>query len=61
MLAKIKEPTQGAALRAELLCGEADFRTVAEAIASGIKARPNPESLGFIVRRSIGDEDRLAD
>ena len=44
MLAKIKEPTQGAALRAELLCGEADFRTVAEAIASGI---------------FIGDDERL--
>ena len=36
MLSKIKERTQGAALRAELLYGEADFRTVAEAIASGI-------------------------
>ena len=32
--------------------GEADLRTVAEAIASGIKARPIPESLGFIVRAS---------
>jgi two-component system, cell cycle response regulator len=36
VLAKIKERTQGAALRAELLYMEADFRTVAEAIASGI-------------------------
>jgi diguanylate cyclase (GGDEF)-like protein/PAS domain S-box-containing protein len=44
VLARIKEPTQGAALRAELLCREADFRTVAEAIASGI---------------FIGDDERL--
>ena len=30
MLAKIRERTQGALLRKELLCGEANFRTLAE-------------------------------
>jgi len=32
----IKEPVAGTLLRPELLCGEADFRTLAEAIACGI-------------------------
>jgi diguanylate cyclase (GGDEF)-like protein/PAS domain S-box-containing protein len=36
MLTKIRERAQDAPLHAELLCGEADFRTLAEAIASGI-------------------------
>jgi diguanylate cyclase (GGDEF)-like protein/PAS domain S-box-containing protein len=36
MLTKIRERTQDALLREELLCGEANFRTLAEAIAAGI-------------------------
>src|SRR5258707_9518870 len=36
MLTKIRERTEDAPLRVELQCGEADFRTLAEAIASGI-------------------------
>ena len=36
MLTRIRERTQDALLRKELLCGEADFRTLAEAIAAGI-------------------------
>jgi diguanylate cyclase (GGDEF)-like protein/PAS domain S-box-containing protein len=36
MLTKIRERTQDALLRRELLCGEANFRTLAEAIAAGI-------------------------
>jgi diguanylate cyclase (GGDEF)-like protein/PAS domain S-box-containing protein len=36
MLTKIRERTQGAMLREELLCEEADFRTLAEAIAGAI-------------------------
>jgi diguanylate cyclase (GGDEF)-like protein/PAS domain S-box-containing protein len=36
MLTKIRERTQGALLREELLCGEANFRTLAEAIAGAI-------------------------
>lgn len=36
MLTEIRERTQGVLLREELLCGEANFRTLAEAIAAGI-------------------------
>jgi diguanylate cyclase (GGDEF)-like protein/PAS domain S-box-containing protein len=36
MLTKIRERTQDALLGEELLCGEANFRTLAEAIAAGI-------------------------
>ncbi|HEY1469959.1 MAG TPA: sensor domain-containing diguanylate cyclase [Candidatus Acidoferrum sp.] len=36
MLTKIRERTQGAMLREELLCEEADFRTLAEAIAGAL-------------------------
>jgi diguanylate cyclase (GGDEF)-like protein/PAS domain S-box-containing protein len=36
MLTEIRERTQDALLREELLCGEANFRTLAEAIAGGI-------------------------
>ena len=36
MFAKIRKRTQDALLREELLCGEADFRTLAEAIAGAI-------------------------
>ena len=36
MVTKIKERTQGALLRKELLCGEASFRTLVEAIACAI-------------------------
>jgi hypothetical protein len=36
MLTQIRERTQDALLRQELLCGEANFRTLAEAIAAGI-------------------------
>lgn len=36
MFTKIRKRTQGALLREELLCGEADFRGLAEAIASAI-------------------------
>ena len=36
MLTKIRERTQDALLREELLCGEANFRTLAEAIAGAI-------------------------
>ena len=36
MLTKIRERTEDAPLRVELQCREADFRTLAEAIASGI-------------------------
>jgi diguanylate cyclase (GGDEF)-like protein/PAS domain S-box-containing protein len=36
MLTKIREQIQDALLREELLCGEANFRTLAEAIAAGI-------------------------
>jgi hypothetical protein len=36
MLTKIKERTEDAPLRVELQGGEADFRILAEAIASGI-------------------------
>ena len=36
MLTKIRERTQGALLRQEFLCGEANFRTLAEAIAGAI-------------------------
>src|SRR6266850_1951188 len=36
MLTKIRERTEDAPLGVELQCGEADFRTLAEAIASGI-------------------------
>jgi diguanylate cyclase (GGDEF)-like protein/PAS domain S-box-containing protein len=36
MVTKIGERTQGALLREELLCGEASFRTLAEAIACAI-------------------------
>src|SRR5712671_1312950 len=36
MLTKIRERTEDAPLRVELQCQEADFRTLAEAIASGI-------------------------
>ena len=36
MLTKIRERTEDALLHVELQCGEADFRTLAEAIASGI-------------------------
>jgi hypothetical protein len=38
MLTKIRERTKDVPLRAELPCEEADFRTLAEAIASGIEA-----------------------
>lgn len=36
MLTRIRERTEDAPLRVELQCGEADFRALAEAIASGI-------------------------
>ena len=36
MLARAKKQTEDALLREELLCGEADFRTLAEAIAGAI-------------------------
>src|SRR5690349_24585109 len=39
MFAKIRKRTQDALLREELLCGEADFRTLAEAIAGAIFVR----------------------
>jgi hypothetical protein len=38
MLTKIRERGADALLRQKFLCGEADFRTLAEAIASGTKA-----------------------
>lgn len=38
MLTIIRERTKDVPLRAELLCEEADFRTLAEAIALGMKA-----------------------
>ena len=40
MLTKIRERAADALLRRELLCGEADFRTLAEASASGVAAQP---------------------
>jgi diguanylate cyclase (GGDEF)-like protein/PAS domain S-box-containing protein len=36
VLTKVREQTQDALLREEFLCGEADFRILAEAIATGI-------------------------
>ena len=36
MITKIREPAADALLRSELLCGEANFRTIAEAIACAI-------------------------
>ncbi len=39
MFAKIRKQTEDALLREELLCGEADFRTLAEAIAGAIFIR----------------------
>jgi hypothetical protein len=36
MLTKIRERTQGAVLREELLCEEANFRTLTEAISGAI-------------------------
>jgi len=38
MLTKIRERAADVLFRQKLLCGEADFRTLAEAIASGTKA-----------------------
>jgi hypothetical protein len=38
MLTKIRERTADVLLRQKLLCGEADFRTLTEGIASGTKA-----------------------
>ncbi len=40
MLTKIRERTQDALLREELLCGEANFRSLAEAIACAIFISP---------------------
>jgi predicted signal transduction protein with EAL and GGDEF domain len=50
MLTKIRERSQGALLREELLCGEANSRTLAEAIAGGIAA----DSLQPSISASIG-------
>jgi hypothetical protein len=38
MLTKIRERAADVLFQQKLLCGEADFRTLAEAIASGAKA-----------------------
>jgi hypothetical protein len=61
MLSKIRERAADVLLWQKFLRGEADFCTLAVAIASGAKARPNPESLSLLARRSIGYEDWLAD
>ncbi|HET8921810.1 MAG TPA: sensor domain-containing diguanylate cyclase [Candidatus Acidoferrum sp.] len=64
MLTKIRERTQDAPLRAELLCGEANFRTLAEAIACAIFIRQG-KRLRYVnhaaeIITGYGREDLLA-
>ena len=48
MLTKIREPAADALLRSELLCGEANFRTIAEAIACAIFISEGKQRLHYV-------------